>query len=148
MRISQGFLVAAEYPLFLQKSNKFLVLKNESSTLFFSSNFDVFHGAENHVQSMACDGAMRGAREKRPVSTVSLCIKKQTYPGTRSHRIDDAVSPLHEELPKIRGSDNCVGSQDPGVSPTKVRKVPQDFAQLPGRKGFSATSKLPRRNLV
>jgi hypothetical protein len=35
-----------------------------------------------------------------------------------------------------------------GVSPTKVRKVPQDFCQLPGRKGFSAIPELPRRDLV
>src|SRR6516164_8876060 len=33
----------------------------------------------------------------------------------------------------------------PGVSPTKVRKVPQDSCQLPGRKGFSAIPELPRR---
>jgi hypothetical protein len=32
------------------------------------------------------------------------------------------------------------------VSPTKVRKVPQDFCQLPGRKGFSAIPELPRRD--
>jgi len=30
-----------------------------------------------------------------------------------------------------------------GVSPTKVRKVPQDSCQLPGRKGFSAIPELP-----
>jgi hypothetical protein len=35
-----------------------------------------------------------------------------------------------------------------GVSPTKVRKVPQDSGQLPGRKGFSAILELPRRDLV
>src|SRR6516225_10573177 len=35
----------------------------------------------------------------------------------------------------------------PGVSPTKVRKVPQDSCQLPGRKGFSAIPELPRRDL-
>ena len=35
-----------------------------------------------------------------------------------------------------------------GVSPTKVRKVPQDSCQLPGRKGFSAIPELPRRDLV
>jgi hypothetical protein len=35
-----------------------------------------------------------------------------------------------------------------GVSPTKVRKVPQDSCQLPGRKGFSASPELPRRDLV
>jgi hypothetical protein len=32
-----------------------------------------------------------------------------------------------------------------GVSPTKVRKVPQDSCQLPGRKGFSA---IPELDLV
>ena len=35
-----------------------------------------------------------------------------------------------------------------GVSPTKVRKVPQDSCQLPGRKGFSAIPELPRRDLI
>jgi hypothetical protein len=35
-----------------------------------------------------------------------------------------------------------------GVSPIKVRKVPQDSCQLPGRKGFSAIPELPRRDLV
>ena len=35
-----------------------------------------------------------------------------------------------------------------GVSPTKVRKVPQDSCQLPGRKGFAAIPELPRRDLV
>jgi Tn3 transposase DDE domain len=30
-----------------------------------------------------------------------------------------------------------------GVSPTKVRKVPQDFCQQSGRKGFSANPELP-----
>jgi sarcosine/dimethylglycine N-methyltransferase len=35
-----------------------------------------------------------------------------------------------------------------GVSPTKVRKVPQDSCQLPGRKGFPAIPELPRRDLV
>jgi WD40 repeat protein len=35
-----------------------------------------------------------------------------------------------------------------GVSPTKVRKVPQDFCQQSGRKGFSAIPELPRRDLV
>ena len=34
------------------------------------------------------------------------------------------------------------------VSRTKVRKVPQDSCQLPGRKGFSAIPELPRRDLV
>jgi putative transposase len=34
-----------------------------------------------------------------------------------------------------------------GVSPTKVRKVPQDFCQQSGRKGFSAIPELPRRDL-
>jgi TIR domain-containing protein len=34
------------------------------------------------------------------------------------------------------------------VSPTKVRKVPQDSCQLPGRKGFSAIPELPKRDLV
>ena len=29
---------------------------------------------------------MRGAREKHPVSTVRLCIKKQTYPVPASHQ--------------------------------------------------------------
>jgi len=33
------------------------------------------------------------------------------------------------------------------VSPTKVRKVPQDSCQLPGRKGFSAIPELPRPDL-
>ena len=37
---------------------------------------------------------------------------------------------------------------DGGVSPTKVRKVPQDSCQLPGRKGFPAIPELPRRDLV
>ena len=37
---------------------------------------------------------------------------------------------------------------DYGVSPTKVRKVPEDSCQLPGRKGFSAIPELPRRDLV
>ena len=37
---------------------------------------------------------------------------------------------------------------DIGVSPTKVRKVPQDSCQLPGRKGFSAIPEFPRRDLV
>jgi hypothetical protein len=35
-----------------------------------------------------------------------------------------------------------------GVSPTKVRKVPQDFCQQSGRKRFSAIPELPRRDLV
>jgi ubiquinone/menaquinone biosynthesis C-methylase UbiE len=35
-----------------------------------------------------------------------------------------------------------------GVSPTKVRKVPQDSCQLPGRKGFPTIPELPRRDLV
>ena len=35
-----------------------------------------------------------------------------------------------------------------GVSPTKVRKVPQDSCQLPERKGFSAIPELPGRDLV
>jgi hypothetical protein len=35
-----------------------------------------------------------------------------------------------------------------GVSPTKVRKVPQDSCQLPGRKGFSAIPELPRQDLA
>ena len=35
-----------------------------------------------------------------------------------------------------------------GVSPTKVRKVPQDFGQPPGRKGFSAIPELPSRDQV
>ena len=34
-----------------------------------------------------------------------------------------------------------------GVCPTKVRKVPQDFCQQSGRKGFSAIPELPRRGL-
>ena len=34
-----------------------------------------------------------------------------------------------------------------GVSPTKVRKVPQDFCQQSGRKGFSPIPELPRRDL-
>jgi hypothetical protein len=34
------------------------------------------------------------------------------------------------------------------VSPTKVRKVPQDSCQLPGRKEFSAIPELPRWDLV
>jgi hypothetical protein len=34
------------------------------------------------------------------------------------------------------------------VSPTKVRKVPQESCQLPWRKGFSAIPELPRRDLV
>jgi hypothetical protein len=34
------------------------------------------------------------------------------------------------------------------LDPTKVRKVPQDSCQLPGRKGFSAIPELPRRDLV
>jgi|SRR5271167_717968 len=39
------------------------------------------------------------------------------------------------------------GTADRGVSPTKVRKVPRDFCQLPGRKGFSAIPELPKRDL-
>jgi hypothetical protein len=35
-----------------------------------------------------------------------------------------------------------------GVSPTKVRKVPQDFCQQSGAQGFSAIPELPRRDLV
>ena len=35
-----------------------------------------------------------------------------------------------------------------GVSPTKVRKVPQDFCQQSERKGFSAIPELPRPDLV
>jgi hypothetical protein len=35
-----------------------------------------------------------------------------------------------------------------GVSPTKVRKVPQDFWQLPERKGFAAILERPRLELV
>ena len=34
------------------------------------------------------------------------------------------------------------------VSPTKVRKVPQDFCQQSGRKGFSAIPEHPRRDLL
>ena len=35
-----------------------------------------------------------------------------------------------------------------GLSPTKVRKVPQDFLQRSVRKGFFTISQLPRRVLV
>ena len=35
-----------------------------------------------------------------------------------------------------------------GVSPTKVRKVPQDSCQQSVRKGFAAISELPRWDLV
>ena len=36
-----------------------------------------------------------------------------------------------------------VSHRQTGVSPTKVRKVPQDFCQQSGRKGFSANPELP-----
>jgi hypothetical protein len=80
MLISQCFLVREKYPLFLQKWSIFLVSKSTSSALFFSGNYDVFHGAETRLQSAACEGDMRGAREKHPVSTVSLCIKNKPTP--------------------------------------------------------------------
>ena len=56
--------------------------KSTSSALFFSGNFDDFHGADTHLQSAACEGDMRGAREKHPVSTVSLCIKNKPTPNS------------------------------------------------------------------
>jgi hypothetical protein len=80
MLISRRFLVREKCPLFLQKWSIFLVSKGTSSALFFSGNFDVFHGAETRLQSAACEGDMRGAREKHPVSTVSLCIKNKPTP--------------------------------------------------------------------
>jgi hypothetical protein len=82
MLISQRFLVHEKYPLFLQKWSIFLVSKSTSSALFFSGNFDDFHGADTHLQSAACEGDMRGAREKHPVSTVSLCIKNKPTPNS------------------------------------------------------------------
>src|SRR5260370_37708881 len=39
-------------------------------------------------------------------------------------------------------------AHDLGVSPTKVRKVPQESCQLPWSTGFSALTELPRRGLV
>jgi len=80
MLISWRFLVPEKYPLFLQKSSIFLVSKSKSSALFFSGNSDLFHGAETRLQSVACEGDMRGAREKHPVSTVRLCIKNKPTP--------------------------------------------------------------------
>jgi hypothetical protein len=80
MLISWRFLVPEKYPLFLQKSSIFLVSKSKSSALFFSGNSDVFHGEKTHLQSVACEGDMRDAREKHPVSTVSLCIKNKPTP--------------------------------------------------------------------
>jgi integrase/recombinase XerD len=64
-------------------------------------------------------------------------ITKRVYPHLLRHSIatillDSGLVPIHQ----VR------------VSPTKVRKVPQDSCQLPGRKGFSATPELPRRDLV
>ncbi len=62
-------------------------------------------------------------------------------PGAKLFRVRGVGrSPL---TPDVRMSD----TKD-GVSPTKVRKVPQDSSQLPWRKGFSAIPELPRRDLV
>ena len=48
----------------------------------------------------------------------------------------------------IQSAQREAAHQIAGVSPTKVRKVPQDSCQLPWRKGFSAIPELPRRDLV
>ena len=63
-------------------------------------------------------------------------------PGSYDHGVyrEPHAVQAGELIPKTR--------DEIGVSPTKVRKVPQDSCQLPERKGFSAIPELPRRDLV
>jgi hypothetical protein len=51
---------------------------------------------------------------------------------------------LYKTFPKNHSRNRTVtATLLKGVSPTKVRKVPQDFCQQSGREGFSANPELP-----
>jgi hypothetical protein len=65
----------------------------------------------------------------------------------KASRPYDGMAGFFEEH-KQRAAQLLVTAANLEVSPTKVRKVPQDSCQLPGRKGFSAIPELPRRDLV
>jgi hypothetical protein len=69
-------------PTFAAEIEHILGVPYRWSALFFSGDFEVFHGAESRIESMPCEGSMRGARENWHVSTVSLCIKSKPTPST------------------------------------------------------------------
>ena len=65
-----------------------------------------------------------------PVSTAGSWAPRWTREGKR-----------YDRLPAFATRTKAI--EQTGVSPTKVRKVPQDFCQQSGRKGFSANPELP-----
>ena len=65
-----------------------------------------------------------------PAERIALLVEKDDY-GVRHSLLEHVAQFL-----------------DSGVSPTKVRKVPQDFCQQSGRKGFSARGPLFSSNVV
>jgi transcriptional regulator with XRE-family HTH domain len=80
-----------------------------------------------------------------PVTTDSLQAWEIGRWSPRAH-VALALAEFLQRQPKRRRGKRSTGQG--GVSPTKVRKVPQDSGQLPGRKGVSAILELPRRDLV
>jgi hypothetical protein len=78
-------------------------------------------------------------------STSSAIVQRRDYPPERQAMTASLKSMLGAWISR-RSSRGWPASL--GDSPTKVRKVPQDSGQLPGRKGFSAILELPRRDLV
>jgi len=88
-----------------------------------------------------------------PVDGGGLDDSWRQQPGTPAYCRDlkPLLSGARSPKPTGAGSPNTAPNRrlaPGGVSPTKVRKVPQDSCQLPGRKGFSAIPELPRRDLV
>src|SRR6266478_4884381 len=67
---------------------------------------------------------------------------------TRQDLISSTIRTVKELGRKAQKEFQSFGIAELGVGPTKVRKVPQDSGQLPGRKGFSAIPELPRRDLI
>jgi hypothetical protein len=55
--------------------------KTASLTVFFSGNFNVFHGTGTDQKSMTCQAEMRGAREKHHVSTGTLGTQIKPTPA-------------------------------------------------------------------
>src|ERR1700675_1034987 len=76
--------------LFLQELRPYSLAKFTSSTLFFSGNFNAFHGTGTEPRSMTCEGDIHVAREKHHVSTgtfgteVKPTPRRETCDGARA----------------------------------------------------------------
>src|ERR1700722_445732 len=87
-----GFLFTQKHLLFLQKSCTSCSSKRMSSALFFSGNFDSFHGTEPQPQSMTCDVGIRGAGEKTRCLYRHSWHENQASPSTEECVWDHQLS--------------------------------------------------------